>query len=81
MGAGDLRDHHSILGGVNYLQSWPKVLGTLRIQTRKGKHSEEDFMLIPHPHLPQTMLKSTGSIMASRSQHCLGGGGGGGVDS
>ena len=29
-------------------------------------------MLNPPP--PQPMLKSTGSILASRTQHCLGGG-------
>ena len=33
------------------------------------------FYTHPSPPLPQPMLKSTGSILASRSQHCLGGGG------
>ena len=45
---------------------------------KKGKHSEDDFTLTHPSHLLQPMLKSisTGSILASRSQHCLGGGGG-----
>ena len=55
-----------------------QIKGGSKANYNHGQKSLRSTPPPPTPHLPQQMFKSTGSILASRTKHCLGGGGRGG---